>query len=656
MEKKRNLREEVDSSRLMTKLSVIGGIGAAVLGVLVLTLGILKNFACSDTFALAVIPYTLAALFAFACVIYGLMSTAATREEEEKRLLEQRKENSAFNVEEDVRFTAGRSFANYKKFAPYVLAVMAALLTGIFIYLFARYWGVRVKKAMPDSSQHVAFVAGIFMFISVFAGAFFVGQSRDKTFRWMSPLGAWLICGSMVMLLAGITSILNGWGYPGADYYVSRVMMVIFGILGAEFIVAFVVEFYRPRTLEEPRPVFESRLLALFTEPGGVMRNIAATLDYQFGFKVSGTWVYRFVEKALFPMLIVWLLILWVFTCIKEVGPNEVGVEEHFGRIVSRKLLKPNIYFTLPYPFGKIARYSCSKIYRVTVGPKMIDKDGKLMRPKVVLWTKEHFAKESRFLVAVKQNYESKKAGKKLEANNSYGEVADSGSSVSVSFLGATIPVQYRIREKGLINFAYNFRDGARVLKKISEMEAVRYLASVDFMDVMAHGRGTAAATLKSRIQKSADKIRLGVDIVEVTILDAHPPVKEVAPAFQDVIGAMETKSAEILRAKAYREKVLPQIESEETRKLEDARSYKNRVTKVAEAEAERFNKQLTAYLVMPYMYKLRTYLSLLEKDAKDIRKFIVSGTLPYEVYELNFEQKQRLDLIDADLDSITKK
>ncbi|MCP4100214.1 MAG: hypothetical protein GY750_02110 [Lentisphaerae bacterium] len=654
MGKKRNLREEVDSSRLMTKLSIIGGIGTAVLGVLVLILGILKNFACSDTFALAIIPYTLAVLFAFAAMVYGMMSTSATREEEEKRLLEQRKDSSAFNVEEDVRFTSGRSFENYKNFGPYVLAVLSALISGLFIYLFARYWGIRIKKPMPISSQHVAFVAGIFMFISVFAGAFFVGQSRDKLFRWMSPLGAWLICGSMVMLLAGIVSVLNGWGYPNADYYVSRVLIVIFGILAAEFIVAFIVEFYRPRTLEEPRPVFESRLLALFTEPGGVMRNIATTLDYQFGFKVSGTWVYRFVEKALFPMLIVWLLILWGFTCIKEIGPNEVGVEEHFGKIVSKELLKPGVYVTLPYPFGKIARFSCSKIHRVTVGPKMIDKDGKLMRPKVVLWTKEHFAKESRFLVAVKQNYEVKKTEKQPKKQNGEKEEKNIGSSVS--FLGATIPVQYRIREKDLIRFAYDYQDGAKVLKKISEMEATRYLASVDFMDVMAHGRGKASSTLKSRIQKRADSINLGVDIVEVTILDAHPPVKEVAPAFQNVIGAMETKAAEILKAEAYQETVRPQIQSDRKRKVEDAKSYRFRVTKVAEAESERFNKQLQAYLVMPNMYKLRTYLSLLEKDAQDIRKFIVSATLPYEVYELNFEQKQRLDLIDADLDSITKK
>jgi len=87
----------------------------------------------------------------------------------------------------------------------------------------------------------------------------------------------------------------------------------------------------------------------------------------------------------------------------------------------------------------------------------------------------------------------------------------------------------------------------------------------------------------------------------------------------------------------------LPQIESDRERKIAEARSYKFRAIKVAEAESERFMQQLQAYLVMPTLYKLRTYLSLLEKEGSSIRKFIVSATLSHEVYELNFEQKSPL-------------
>ncbi|MFA6715690.1 MAG: hypothetical protein WCS27_09955, partial [Victivallaceae bacterium] len=281
---KQDLGKEIDNSKLMTKLSVIGGVGSLILAVLILILGIISNFAGSDTFNLAILPYLLATLFAFSAMIYGLMSTSAAQEEEEKLLLENRKQKNILSIEEDVRFTAGRSFENYKKYAPYVLAALGAIILAVVVANFYSAWKARPAelKILPADSNLSAFVSGVFMLISVFAGAFLIGQSRAKTFRWLQPLGAWLILGFVVLLIAGISTLLTSKLLPKADYYTSRTVIVIYIILGAEFISNLVVEFYRPRTIEEPRPVFESRLLALFTEPGGVVRNIADTLDYQF--------------------------------------------------------------------------------------------------------------------------------------------------------------------------------------------------------------------------------------------------------------------------------------------------------------------------------------------------------------------------------------
>ena len=561
------------------------------------------------------------------------------------------------SIEEDVRFTAGRSFENYKKYAPFVLAGLGALLIAWIAGSFYSAWAARPEeiKNLPADPKLSAFVSGIFMLISVFAGAFLVGQSRTKTFRWLQPLGAWLILGFVVLLTAGISTLLTSEIFPKADYYTSRTILIIYIILGCEFIFNLIVEFYRPRTIEEPRPVFESRLLALFTEPGGVVRNIADTLDYQFGFKVSGTWIYHFMEKALFPLFIVWLVILWAFTCIQEVGPNEVGIRQRFGKIVSTKRLQPGIYLTLPYPFGKIARYSCSQIHQVTVGPKMIDANGKKMLPRIILWTKEHFVKESKYLVAVKPNAIFTEAlAKEVKSDNKH--TLSQSSATPVSFLGATIPIQYRIKQDKLIDFAYNHRNAAQILQNIGEMEATKYFASVDFMSVMSYDRHKASSTLKERIQNAANSINLGVKIVEVNLLDVHPPVGKVAKEFQKVIEALENKETQILEAKAYRSSTIPLIQSEKDKIISTAKAYEYRVKTVAKAESERFEKQLRAFDIMPGIYKLRTYLAFLEKDTANIRKFIVSSTMPYQVYELNLEQKQRLDLIDADLDAITQK
>jgi regulator of protease activity HflC (stomatin/prohibitin superfamily) len=665
---KQDLGKEIDNSKLMTKLSIIGGIGSLMLAVLILILGIISNYAGSDTFNLAILPYLLATLFAFSAMIYGLMSTSAAQEEEEKMLLENRKQKNILSIEEDVRFTAGRSFENYKKYAPYVLAGLGAIILAVIVWNFHSVWKARPVgfKNLPQDANLSAFISGVFMLISIFAGAFLIGQSRTKTFRWLQPLGAWLILGFVVLFAAGVSTLLSKGFLPKADYYTSWTVLVIYMILGAEFIINLIVEFYRPRTIEEPRPVFESRLLALFTEPGGVVRNIADTLDYQFGFKVSGTWIYHFMEKALFPTVILWMLVLWAFTCIQEVGPNEVGIEQRFGKIVSEEPLPPRIYLTLPYPFGKIARYSCTEIHQVVVGAEYRKEaegaeakdEAKKELPRIILWTQKHFFSEDKYLVAVKPNAVFNKAVAEGKKNTPAAKksILDESNATPVSFLGATLPIQYRIKKAELINFAYRYRDAKQILKDIGQMEATKYFASVDFMSIMSHERHEASEALRERIQDAVDKIKLGVEIVEVNILGVHPPVGEVSESFQKVIEALEKRETQILEAKAYYSGTLPLIESEKDKIISGAKAYQYRIKTVAKAESERFEKQLKAYKIMPDMYKLRTYLSFLEQDTADIRKFIVSSSMQYQIYELNFEEKQRLDLIDADLDAITPK
>ncbi len=644
MDSRNNLRAAIDRARLMIRLSVISLVASAVLLGLVVTLGVIQDkFAGSDVFAFALIPLSASLLFSVASLIYGMLDSAAAVENEEKSLLEKRKEsNRAFNVEEDVRFTAGRSFENYRKYAPYVVTVIAALGVALFLFLFYRYWNFRMGgRALPLNSLNSALVSAILMLLTIFTGAFYVGQSRNQAFRWLRPVGSWMVAAAGVMLCATVSSICNHYKMPTVDTKLAWVLFWIVAVLGAEFVLNFIIEFYRPRTLEETRPIFESRLLALFTEPGGVMRNMADALDYQFGFKVSGTWIYSFIERSLFPLAVVWLAVLWLSTSIYEVGPDQIGIRERFGKVVSVTPLKSGVYFELPWPFGGVNRFSCSRVHEISVGAKSGVAEEK-KRPEVVLWTKAHMDNENEFIVAVEP-----------EGTTPHTE---KDRKVSIAFIGLAMPVQYRIRESQIMDYAYANRDSEAILKRISEEVATEYFASCSLMHIMSDGRHVAADTMRDRIQQRADRNKLGIDVIAVNLLDVHPPVEKVAPAFQEVIGAMEKKEAAVLAAKAYAVKVLPAADSEAARIRQEAASYRYRIAKVAEAEAQRFNKQLISYLAMPEMFMLSSRLELLEVDTADIRKFILSSSLQNEVYELNFEQKERLDLVDADLGTLVNK
>ena len=218
------------------------------------------------------------------------------------------------------------------------------------------------------------------------------------------------------------------------------------------------------------------------------------------------------------------------------------------------------------------------------------------------------------------------------------------------------MPVQYRIRRDGIFDYAYLNANPEQAIKRISQEETVKYLASATLSYVMATGRKNLENTIKNRIQTRVDQEKLGVEIVTVNLAGLHPPVKNnTSKSFHEAQIAKEQALSAVLSAKVYRDKLIPEAEINALRIKSEAQSYEANTTKIASAESERFLTQLKSYRIMPGMFKLRTYLEFLENDCPDIRKFIMSAGLKNEVYELNFEEKGALDLIDVDLDALSK-
>ena len=229
----------------------------------------------------------------------------------------------------------------------------------------------------------------------------------------------------------------------------------------------------------------------------------------------------------------------------------------------------------------------------------------------MVLWTTAHGSDDNNFIVAVPPED---------------GKAVSEADGASISFVRMVIPIDYRIRRDGVMDYAYRNADPVATLKRIGEQAATEYLASSSMMEIMSTHRLQAEKEMKERIQKLADQHSLGIDIVAVTILDSHPPVEKVAPAYQNVIGAMEEMETKILEAETYAVKTVPEAESRALRIKVEAESYSHMIKTVAAAESSRFTTQLSTYRVMPAMFKLKTYLDFLEKECQGIRKFIVAS------------------------------
>ncbi len=640
MANKEQLSGRVEHYRLFFTLSLVGTIfAAALLGFS--TYAIAVEFFASQTMYACVISLSVSLVYCVSALLLGFFQKRAAIEEEDKLLLEKRKERKAtFDSSEDALFTASRTLGNYQRFSPYVISAIAALAIAAMLLFF---WGVVSKDELllPEKAMQGAFITFLLSVVSLFCGVFAIGQSRRREFRWLRPPGVWFVLSALMLLSASAAVMLKNMGIPAWDYWLSRVLMSACVVLAFELVINFVIEFYRPRTGVEVRPVFESRLLSFFTEPGGILRNIADTLDYQFGFKVSGTWIYALLEKSLTPLILIWLVLFWGFTSVDQVAPGEMGVRETLGRH-SDTILSPGVYLKLPWPLQGIRKILVKQVQEVVIGPELKDEQGVEKKPDVVLWTQPHYAKEGRFLIAT--DIKELRRGEPEKENDSKGT-----ENSPVSMIAAMIPVQFRVKAENVLDYAYKHQDPVKTVKDLSEKEITSYFAGADMLRLMSDERRDAIKTLTERIQAATDKAELGVEIIAVAFLDAHPPITDdgLPQAFQEVVGAKEEREAAVHDAKGYRARTIPQAEADSLQLVLQAEAYKHEQTQVSKAEIERFTQRLVGYRAMPRMYKLNALLELLEVDCRDARKYIVPAGTQYDVYVINLEEKQRLDLLD---------
>ena len=439
---------------------------------------------------------------------------------------------------------------------------------------------------------------------------------------------------------------------------VSYVIPALLAVLGIETALNLVLDIYRPRLKGQySRSAFDSRLLGVINEPGGILRSAADAIDYQFGFEVSQTWFYKLLEEWIVPLVLFGVVALYLLSCIVVVAPDEEAIIERFGNPTTKagESVGPGLALKWPWPIDKAYKHRTKTISEISIGfvPK-IDPETKEIQRQPLLWGQAHHEEEYSLLVASEQSADAP------------------GGTVPVSLVVAAVPVQYRIKD--LYSFVYNHDDPKKVLEFICYRELTKFAASAKIevddeanmgQSLLGAGRAEARTALTASIQQAADAEKLGVEIVFLGLQGIHPPT-EVAADYQKVISAVQQKQALILQAQTERNSALSALvgsareadelfdlamryrQAEESgsaekeqigneldkafaqakggvfNTLREAQSYAFETATLAQATGERFAGQLEAYKAAPEIYLQEQRLSMLEAALSNIRKYVV--------------------------------
>ncbi len=567
---------------------------------------------------------------ALSCFQMRLEARERLEKLEYDELTRARSSAALFSAETET-FPAARARAQFERFLVPAFTVLLLLLQG---GAAAWFWRVLARATPPIVARVTIALAlfALFALVLFLLGKYSAGIARLEKQRLLRPGAGYLMLGALLCCVVTVTEAAAWFGFPRFDLWVARAFCVILALAALETALNLLLEIYRPRIKgQAARPLYESRLVDLLGQPDGVITTAAQALDYQFGFKVSETWFYRFLERAIAWLVLLQLGVLFLSTTFVIIEPGEQGLLERFGQpVAGRAALDAGFHLKWPWPVDKVYRYAAAKIRSFEVGFVHEEKPGK---EEVALWTKKHTAEEFNLLVASR------------EATRSATTTVE--QAVPVNLLSVNIPVQYQVTN--VFAWAGRHRDAARLLEDIANREVVRYLLSVDLEDVMTTGRLRAAQTIRDRIQTHADALGLGARVLLVGLQDIHPPVR-VADAYEDVIGAVQEKAAKIHQAEGYRAETIPLAGAEAAKRLSEAKVYRVNKLAGAEARAAQFTNQLAAYKASPTVYSRRAYLDTLVRAVGPVRKYVLAVTNTQDIILLNLEDKIRTDLLDISL------
>jgi len=335
--------------------------------------------------------------------------------------------------------------------------------------------------------------------------------------------------------------------------------------------------------------------LAVLTVLGSRANVLAGILDSgerQLGIDLRSTWALTVVRNGMEPLLIGLFLVGWLSTSLTVVAPEEQGLVERLGVPVGGAPLMPGLHLHLPWPMDRVARIPVLRVQQLLVGHEGDEKKG----PEDVLWARAHAANEFTLLL---------------------------GNGRDLITVDAS--VQFRIADPRA--WRYHCQNPADALKAIAYRAVMRSTVNRTLADALSENVGALTSQMRASVQRDADALGLGIEVVSFTLGGMHPPVA-VAADYQAVVSAEIRKVTAAVNAQAFRNKALPEAEAAALVDQNTARATGAEALGAAAGEAWGFRALESQYRAAPEEYFFRRRLETLESGLKGRRYTIIDSRI----------------------------
>ena len=289
---------------------------------------------------------------------------------------------------------------------------------------------------------------------------------------------------------------------------------------------------------------------------------------------------------------LVLLIVVWAFSGLYRVLPDEQGVVLRFGKFVSTT--QPGLNYHIPYPIETVLTPKVTKVNRIDVGFRSASDSGRTSGVDDV--------PEESLMLTGDENI------------------------VNIDF-----SVFWVIKDAG--KFLFKIQSPVVTVKAAAETAMREVIAKSRLQSILTEGRSKIEIETQEIAQSLLDEYESGIQLTQVQTQKADPP-DEVIDAFRDVQAARADMERSKNEAEAYANDVIPRARGDAAKILQEAEAYKKQVVAAAEGEASRFLAIYNEYAKAKRVTQERMYLETMEKVLADIDKVIIDrkagGVVPY--------------------------
>ena len=286
------------------------------------------------------------------------------------------------------------------------------------------------------------------------------------------------------------------------------------------------------------------------------------------------------------------LIVVWAFSGLYRVLPDEQGVVLRFGKFVSTT--QPGLNYHIPYPVETVLTPKVTKVNRIDIGFRSASDSGR---------------------------------------TSGIGDVSEESLMLTgdENIVNIDFSVFWVIKDAG--QFLFKIQSPVETVKAAAETAMREVIAKSKLQSILTEGRSKIEIETQEIAQSLLDEYESGIQITQVQTQKADPP-DEVIDAFRDVQAARADMERSKNEAEAYANDVIPRARGEAAKILQEAEAYKKQVVAAAEGEASRFLAIYNEYAKAKQVTQERMYLETMEKVLADIDKVIIDrkagGVVPY--------------------------